>query len=214
MRQQQGIDAAAALQDPVRSNLLHFVGAATQPVSRDAAAAALGVPRSTVAFHLDRLVEAGLLVVDYARVNGRTGPGSGRPAKMYMRSPEELSVSIPERHYDMIGDLLATALENADGATSAMDALRAAATDAGHKAGQRAGNMTDLLEQAGYEPSPTDHGTHLANCPFHSLVSRHTEVVCTANLAFLCAAAEAVGGDPTNVILDPTGAGCCVRLED
>jgi len=214
MRQQQGIEAAAALRDPVRSNLLHFVGAAAQPVTREAAAVALDLPRSTVIFHLDRLVEAGLLVVTYERVNGRTGPGSGRPAKMYTRTPGELSVSFPERHYDMIGDLLATALESADGATSALDALRAAATVAGRTAGHRAGTMTELLDQAGYEPSPTDHGTDLANCPFHSLALRHTEVVCTANHAFLCAAAEAVGSDPAKVILDPTGKGCCVRIED
>lgn len=214
MRQQQGIDAAAALQDPARSSLLRFVGAAAQPVTRDSAAAALQMPRSTAAFHLDRLVDAGLLVVTYQRVNGLTGPGSGRPAKMYTRTPGELSVSIPERHYDMIGDLLATALENTNRATSAMDALRAAAKTAGREAGERAETMTQLLEQAGYEPSLTDHGTTLANCPFHSLVGRHTEVVCTANHAFLCAAAEAVGGDPAKVILDPTGEGCCVRIED
>ena len=214
MGQRQAIDAAAALQDPVRSNLLHLVGAAAQPVTRDAAAVALDLPRSTVVFHLDRMVEAGLLAVTYERVNGRTGPGSGRPAKMYTRTPGELNVSIPERHYDMIGDLLATALENTDGATSALDALRAAATVAGRTAGRRAGTMIDLLDQAGYEPSSTDHGTDLANCPFHRLALRHTEVVCAANHAFLCAAAEEVGSDPAKVILDPTGEGCCVRIED
>ncbi|MEO6200576.1 MAG: helix-turn-helix domain-containing protein [Cryobacterium sp.] len=213
MRQTEGISAAAALHDPVRRSLLQLVDASTHPVTRDEAAAALGVPRSTVAFHLDRLVEAGLLSVEYRRVNGRAGPGSGRPAKTYSRAPGELSVSIPERHYDLMGDLLATAIETAPEAPSALDALRTAATSAGRQAGRAAGTLARLLDETGYEPVPGARGTVLANCPFHRLANRHIEVVCAANHAFLRAAAEATGSDPDTVLLEPTAEGCCVRIE-
>ena len=213
MRQQQKIGAVAALDDPMRRRLLQLVGDSTLPVSRDAAAATLSVSRSTVAFHLDRLVEAGLLVVAYERVNGLTGPGSGRPAKVYSRAPGELNVSIPERHYDLMGDLLATAVENADDADSALDALRAAATTAGREAGRAAGTLEQVLYETGYEPVPGPERTTLGNCPFHSLARRHTEVVCAANEAFLRAAVEEVGSDPAKVVLEPTGSGCCVWIK-
>src|SRR5918911_1365062 len=92
--------ALAAAADPTRRALLSLVSRSPTPVGRDAAAAALGIPRATAAFHLDRLVEAGLLDSRFLRVNGRAGPGAGRPAKLYSRTGAEVGVSIPERHYD------------------------------------------------------------------------------------------------------------------
>ena len=62
-------------------------------------------------FHLDRLVEVGLLDVDFKRVSGREGPGAGRPTKRYRRSPREVAVSLPERHYDLAGLLMARAID-------------------------------------------------------------------------------------------------------
>ncbi|MDJ0349268.1 helix-turn-helix domain-containing protein [Cryobacterium sp. PH29-G1] len=213
MDQEVAIGAAAALHDPIRRRLLQLVSASIHPVTRDAAGASLGVSRSTVAFHLDRLVDAGLLTVGYQQVNGRVGPGSGRPAKTYVRTPGELSVSLPERHYDLMGDLLATAIETAPNASSPLTALRTAAATAGREAGHTAGTLARLLAEAGYEPVQGAHGISLANCPFHRLARRHTEVVCAANHSFLCAAAEATGNDPDRVLLEPSAAGCCVWIE-
>jgi predicted ArsR family transcriptional regulator len=83
-------------------------------VSRDEAAERLGVGRSVAAFHLDKLVAAGLLTVRYERVSGRTGPGAGRPAKLYGRSDREFEVSLPPRRYDLAGSLLAGAIARAE----------------------------------------------------------------------------------------------------
>lgn len=213
MTQQQGLGAAAALHDPVRRSLLHLAGVSPQPLTREAAALALGLPRSTVAFHLDRLVDSGLLVVQYERVNGRSGPGSGRPAKTYTRAPDELNVSIPQRHYDLMGDMLATAIETAADAGSALHALRAAAAAAGRRAGQTVGTFAQLLDEFGYEPMTAGHTTVLANCPFHRLARDHTAVVCAANHAFLCAVAEATGNNADTVLLEPTAGHCCVTIE-
>ncbi|UUT35012.1 helix-turn-helix domain-containing protein [Microbacterium elymi] len=107
-------DALGALGDPMRRRVYDVVARAHDAVGRDAAAAAAGIPRSTVAFHLDRLVEAGLLTVEYRRLSGRSGPGAGRPAKLYRAVAGELVGSIPERHYEVAGDLLASAAERAD----------------------------------------------------------------------------------------------------
>ena len=60
------------------------------------------------------------------------GPGAGRPTKLYKRSRRQLTVTLPERRYDVAGQLLAGAIDNAidnaiaDG-TTVTDALTAAA---------------------------------------------------------------------------------------
>src|SRR5215204_7026372 len=94
------VSAVAALSEPTRRRLYDHVAGQPHPVSRDEAAAAVAVPRATAAFHLDRLVDDGLLEVHFERRSGRTGPGAGRPSKLYRRSDSAVEVSFPERHYD------------------------------------------------------------------------------------------------------------------
>ena len=108
------VAAVAALAEPTRRRLYDHVVRQSAPVSRDEAAAALGVPRGTTAFHLDRLVADGLLDAHYERRTGRSGPGAGRPAKLYRRAACSVAVSLPERRYDLAGELLAGALEEAE----------------------------------------------------------------------------------------------------
>ena len=108
------VAAVAALAEPTRRRLYEHVVRQPAPVSRDEAAAAAGVPRATAAFHLDRLVDDGLLDVHFERRTGRTGPGAGRPAKLYRRAECTVAVSLPERHYDLAGELLAAAMVEAE----------------------------------------------------------------------------------------------------
>ena len=108
------VAAVAALAEPTRRRLYEYVVRRPHPVSRDDVAGALGVPRPTAAFHLDRLVADGLLDVHYERRSGRTGPGAGRPAKLYRRAECSVSVSLPERRYDLAGELLAAAVVEAE----------------------------------------------------------------------------------------------------
>src|SRR6478735_9095881 len=91
------VAAVAALAEPTRRRLYDHVVRQAAPVSRDEAAAATDVPRATAAFHLDRLVDDRLLEVHFERLSGRTGPGAGRPAKLYRRSGCDVTVSLPER---------------------------------------------------------------------------------------------------------------------
>src|SRR5215213_5035423 len=100
------VAAVSALDEPIRRALFDHVSRSASPVSRDEAADALGLARSTAAFHLDRLAEEGLLSVEFRRLTGRTGPGAGRPSKLYARAAGELAVTVPERHYDFAGELL------------------------------------------------------------------------------------------------------------
>src|SRR5688500_11895489 len=95
------------LAEPARRMLYRYVLGEQLPVSREQAAAAVGIAAHSVKFHLDKLVAAGLLEVEYRRLTGRTGPGAGRPAKLYRRSSREVALSVPPRRYDLVGQVLA-----------------------------------------------------------------------------------------------------------
>ena len=105
------VAAVSALDEPVRRALLDYVSRSDAPVSRDDIAEAFGLARSTAVFHLDRLAEAGLLAVEFRRLAGRTGPGAGRPSKLYTKAAGEVAVTVPERRYDFAGNLLLAAIE-------------------------------------------------------------------------------------------------------
>src|SRR5262245_41735059 len=99
----------AALADPVRRSIYLHVLAQGNEVSRDEAARELHVSRALAAFHLDKLADAGLLEVSYRRLSGRTGPGAGRPSKLYRRSALQVDVTVPARRYELAARLLAQA---------------------------------------------------------------------------------------------------------
>lgn len=206
------ISAIAALDDSNRRALYAYVLAAGEAVGRDEAAGAMGLPRSTASFHLDRLVGEGVLKVEFRKPSGKAGPGSGRPAKFYRAATEEISVSIPERHYDLVGDVLATAVsESIKGSIPVQEAL----LDVAHRKGSEAGRPGDLigaLTDLGYEPVPDNSGYRLLNCPFHRLSRNHEDVVCSMNGAFLKGAATASGRAPECVVPDDGPGGCCARI--
>src|SRR5439155_1139106 len=113
------VRAIAALDEPTRRSLYELVAAGHDEIGRDQAASAVGISRELAAFHLDRLVDAGLLEVGYRRLSGRSGPGAGRPAKLYRRTSRQFEVSLPPRRYEAIADLFAECLEQlGDGAAS------------------------------------------------------------------------------------------------
>jgi predicted ArsR family transcriptional regulator len=222
--QEKQVSALAALDEPTRRRLYDHVARQPGPVSRDEAAAALGVPRATVAFHLDRLHDEGLLDVVFERRTGRSGPGAGRPAKLYRRSDCEVAVSLPERHYDLAGQLLAAALEEADrSGDSPRAALGRRAYEMGRSLAETAGPEGDddsartvalsLLEGQGYEPRVEGDDVALVNCPFHLLAREHTELVCGMNLRLIDGVLDGVGTTGLTAHLHPTPARCCVRLE-
>lgn len=204
------ISGLSSLGDPVRRRLYEYVGARDEPAAREDAATAVGISRNLAAYHLDKLVEAGLLVTSYARPAGRGGPGAGRPAKRYVRAQEELSVSVPPRDYGLLAGVLAEAISADDSG-----AVRQAMTAAAHAAG-RAASGPDLsvsLRACGYEPATTADGdVELRNCPFHQVARRHTDVVCGLNLHLVQGILEGSGQSPARAVLAPRPGYCCVRV--
>lgn len=207
------IDVAmlTALSDPARRRLYNFVRERGGAVTRDEAASALGLARSTVSAHLDRLAADGLLVTSFHKRGERTGPGSGRPAKFYSLAADEVAASIPPRSYDLAADLMAGAIERAgsDGG-SVQDALWSVAHEAGAAAaGPRP--IQSVLDDIGYEPREDATGYVFENCPFHRLSASHAGVVCSLNQALLTGVTDASGGAFTVEPSSP-GAPCCARL--
>jgi len=209
----EDIEAIVVLQDPVRRQLYEYVAAQDHDVSRNEAAEGAGIGRTLAAFHLDKLVDAGLLDTESRRLTGRSGPGAGRPAKLYRRSGAEHHVSVPARDYRTAADLLA---EVADGARLDVE-LRAAAAREGRAVRDAAGPIEDLdtmravLSARGYEPRVDGAVLRLVNCPFHVLSERHPALICGMNLALLEGLVEDTEG--VRVRMDPRPGMCCVAVE-
>jgi len=211
------VSALATLDDPTRRAAFDLISRAGTAMSREATAEALGVTRRVAAFHLDRLAEQGLLAVEFRRPPGRSGPGAGRPTKLYRRTEEEMAVSVPERHYDLLGGLLAAAVaESSDTAAPVRDVLHRTAYDAGKTIGAAAENLPAALADAGYQPrhsEPDSGAVVLGNCPFHQLAQQFTSLVCGVNLQLLRGVVDGTGDSTHLPQLDPGPGRCCVRLK-
>lgn len=235
------IAGIAALDDEVRRKLYLFVCSRPDAVGRDEAAQSLGLPHHRAKFHLDKLEESGLLRSDYRRLTGRTGPGAGRPAKVYSRAAEEVSLSLPARDYGLAGELMARAItRSATDGVPVYEALAEVARSYGRSLGDGsagAGATPDELpasvpqsarkdtvpqsvqDQAliplrdqGYEPYLEGDRILMHNCPFHALARTHTELVCRMNHALLSGMVESTRPDGLRAELDPAPGRCCVTL--
>lgn len=202
-----------SLDDPTRRRLYEFVTSQSEPVTRDAAATALGIERATAAYHLDKLLEEDLLAASFARTAGRGGPGAGRPAKRYVRVQDEISVSLPPRDYRLAAEILVRAAES-DTSGIVREAVTEAAGAIGRELATADGGTSDLLtflRAQGFEPYADGKVIRLRNCPFHALAQQHTELVCGMNRTLLDAAAGAL--QPGTVAeLDPAPGRCCVAF--
>lgn len=206
--------AVASLGDPLRKRLFELVRDSAGAVSRDECAAALGLPKSTIRAQLDRLVEEKLLLVEFRKMGAKSGPGSGRPTKLYTAARSEISASVPPRHYDLAACLLAAAVQRSiDSGEDIQRSLSEVAFEEGKRMGAEAGNIHQLLANTGYSPEPDgDGGTIMANCPFHELSKEHTGVVCSLNGSLLSGALEGCADSCHNLEPDSEISHCCARL--
>lgn len=232
---EQGSDlpAVSRLHDSVRARLYDCICDSDGPVGRDEAATAAGVGRALAAYHLDRLVQAGLLTAAYQRPPGRRGPGAGRPAKVYNRSGREFAVTVPPREYELAARLLAAAVE-ADPGGCSLDLLRAGARREGRELARRsvhggAGGggqagadavraLQSALHEHGFEPRVDAGGAiRLRNCPFRALAIQRPQVVCAMNLALVEGMVEGpvegMAAQGLHPALDPGPDRCCVAIE-
>jgi predicted ArsR family transcriptional regulator len=219
------IESVALLRDPLRRSIYRYVARSTAAVGRDEVAAAVDASRSLVAFHLDKLVGQGMLRTSFRRLSGRSGPGAGRPAKLYERSDLQVEVSLPAREYELAARLLLHAVDGR-GRTGACERLQAAARELGHLEGERASNLhgapkgrgaslqllEPVLEQLGYEPFRDGGAVRLRNCPFHALAEQSAATVCGMSLALIEGALDGLKAKGVAAHLAPAPGRCCVEI--
>jgi predicted ArsR family transcriptional regulator len=226
---EEQVAGVASLKDPIRRSLYLFVTNSAELVSREQAAEAVGVQKGLAAFHLDKLAEEGLLQYEFKRLNGRTGPGAGRPAKLYRRSERQIDVSLPPREYDLAGALLAGAIDAAGtSGKSVRKELQLASFEFGRTLGAEAkarcgprpskakqrDALLEVLREHGFEPRQTGRDVVLSNCPFHALSQQFTDIVCGMNLHLM----EGVRSElelPEGELqprLEPEPGQCCIKF--
>lgn len=219
--------AVGALGDELRRGMYAFIRRARRPVTRDEAAASVGISRKLAAFHLDKLVGVGLLRTR-SDAPGRTRT-VGRAPKLYEPVPDTINVSIPQRRHELLAEILADAVLAESGINSARDTALKVAEARGTNLGttdrdrRRPGRLgteraltvaAETLEQLGFEPDRAAPSLLLLrNCPFHPLAAKAPELICSINHRFLDGYLRGLGAaDATSAVLQPESDSCCVRL--
>jgi predicted ArsR family transcriptional regulator len=201
-----------------------FIRDAGTPVTRDQAAAEVGISRKLAAFHLDKLVDAGLLRAGAARGLRR----AGRAAKTYEPTDQVLQISIPPRQHAFLAEILLDSVVTGDGHANVRDVVLETAAAKGRQLGAaerrqgRPGRLgaeralalaRSFLSRLGFEPAIEGPGQlMLRNCPFQPLTARSTEMVCGINHAFLAGFLEGLDTSAAVAVLLPQPGACCVQL--
>lgn len=217
--------AIEALSEPTRRRVHDVVREARRPMTRDEVAGALGIGRPLAAFHLDALAKAGLLNVDYARPPGRGGPGAGRPSKRYRTTADDIAVSVPERRYELVAEILATGVRDAGASRDVRAAVYAAARTRGEQLGARCAVVAEhasdekpvdrvcaALDRLGYEPVGSGGAVSLRNCPFHGVVDVDPELVCGLNVQLVDGMLTALDVAGFEARFAPAADLCCVQV--
>ncbi|MGW7529654.1 helix-turn-helix transcriptional regulator [Streptomyces sp. NPDC054783] len=220
------LTSLAALGDATRRRMFEFIRQARRPVTREEVADSLGISRKLAAFHLDKLVTAGLLQTGVEPPAGIRKVG--RRPKVYEPVATAIAVHIPERRYEMLADVLTEAVLTETQGESAGDAALRVAYRRGETLGGderrrvRPGRLgaerglslaAQALEDFGFEPErSTPTLVRLRNCPFHPLAAKAPELICRVNQAFLAGYLHGLGSDRTAAVLAPRPDACCVEL--
>jgi predicted ArsR family transcriptional regulator len=221
------LDAVGVLGDESRWRLFSFIRRARRAVTREEAAESVGISRKLAAFHLDKMVAAGVLRARSASADGV--PRVGRRPKVYETVEDDIALSIPGREYRLLADLLLEAvLSESAGETGHEAAMRTARERGRALAATRPPDgdaaavsprsplsaCGAMLEQHGYEPVVDRAGSvRLRNCPFHPLAAKAPDLVCGMNHAFLAGYLEGLRQHDVEAVLDPAAGECCVRLD-
>lgn len=188
------IRLVSALGDPTRRAVYFAVRREGVGVTKDDVAEEVGIGRRLAGFHLDKLLEHGLITASSPKRPGRRG----RPAKLYaLNVDDDLSVSLPERHYDLLAELLLEATSDDSGGTSAEaldrvgfafgQRLGAAEVASGSAdppatAGEAVRRAAEALSRIGFAAKVDEHGGVQAitacSCPFERVAFADPERIC------------------------------------
>ena len=218
------LESLALLLEPTRRKLYEYVAHRATAVSRDQAASALGISRAMAAFHLDRLVAAGLLRAQYRHISRQPGLGAGRPSKLYRRSRRRFDVLVPKRDHELLARFLAEAVAPPDDSSPTLETAHRYGRSLGMRARRRMASrataarlvrcVEDVLREVGYEPVADDpHMLWARNCPFEPLSRQLPDVVCRTSIAMVNGVLEGVGTSALRVSRDYRPGRCCLVVD-
>jgi predicted ArsR family transcriptional regulator len=214
------------LNDDIRRRLYHFARRSGRPVTRHEAARAVGISAKLAAFHLDKLVEGSLLDADFETPSGLRRR-VGRAPKRYRPSAVEVTLSLPDRRYDLVGEILVDTLTKSGTLEQPVQMARQVAFDRGERIGtgrreqlrrgrlgaeRTMGEVRGLLDELGFEPAEDRGRLVLRNCPFHALAQRDPQLVCGINASFIDGILRGLGNTNVSAELAPEPGLCCVRV--
>jgi len=216
------LEQLTSLAIPVRRDLYEFVIRQDHEVSRDQASKAVKISRALAAFHLDRLVADGLLDAIYRRASGRSGPGAGRPSKLYKRSTQPVVFTAPPQNYALLAGIFAASAGSKRSKEGAEDEARRRGLEIGTEARKRAGKaptdralvgrLADVLRENGFEPVRKGGELRLRNCPFDALANDYRDLVCGMNFAMQRGILEGLRARRIVAKFEPTPGACCVAF--
>lgn len=182
----------SAFGDPTRRDIYLLVHTKDDGLTANQVAESVGLHSNVARHHLDKLVAGG-----YLEVTRRATGGAGRPAKVYLCSPEGLVTKFDVGHDDILVTLLGKALSRLD-----TDDATAMAKQVGVEFGkQMASSMgttdssqqsfrsalhivADALSAHGFAAHAERHGDELRivsnHCPFGDVAIEHP-VICAVD---------------------------------
>ena len=203
----------AALGDPTRRRVFFTVREAGVLMGKDEVAEAVGITRRLAGFHLDKLVEQGFLRAEFQRRSGRTGPGAGRPAKLYALAEAEEDSLLEVKHYDLLAELLLKAMSDRSG-EDPQEVLERVGYEFGRELGEAeraaerspsysstteaVAGVVGVLTRFGFGASANDDGRiTLRACPFEEMAKVDPERVCGLDRAIWRGVLSAFNPDAT-----------------
>lgn len=203
----------AALGDATRRRVFFTVREAGVLMGKDDVAGAVGITRRLAGFHLDKLVEQGFLRAEFKRRSGRTGPGAGRPAKLYALAEAEEDSRLHVTHYDLLAELLLKAMSDRSG-EDPQQVLERVGYEFGRELGEaerQAGRspsyatttdavtgVVGVLTRFGFGAKPSEEGGFTARmCPFEEMAKVDPQRVCGLDRAIWRGVLSAFNPDAT-----------------
>lgn len=184
--------ASGAALGESRARVLELLRAAHEPLGVQRVAEESTLHPNTARFHLDNLVEAGLVE---RRVEERNQPG--RPRMVYRAQAQDTSTG--QRSYQLLATMLTTLI------AGELPQPRQAAIAAGQEWGRYLAErpapfervdaedgirrLSSVLADAGFAPGAVDDADSpvipLRHCPFREIAQQHADVVCSLHLGLM-----------------------------
>jgi predicted ArsR family transcriptional regulator len=210
-------DPGDALAQATRKRLFALLGEIRRPVSTDELAGRLALHPNGVRIHLERLVEAGLVL------RTRAPQPRGRPRDEWSVSPTAEPGGQPPRAYGDLARWLARAIPARPGRLREVErAGREIGRELAPKDALSAeAGLRDTLTVLGFQPLlelAGDGGVHccLRNCPYRESVKENQEVVCTLHRGITRGVLDVLDPQARLVAFtpkDPDRAGCEIEIE-